>query len=49
MDEADALGFEPRDPCGSPVFKTGVIDHSTKRPKKGMELPYPTLVISCNI
>ena len=23
---AEGVGFEPTDPCGSPVFKTGAID-----------------------
>ena len=26
---AEEEGFEPPDPCGSPVFKTGAINHST--------------------
>ena len=28
------MGFEPTDPCGSPVFKTGAIDHSATPPLK---------------
>ena len=32
---AEAAGFEPPEPRSSPVFKTGVIDHSTI-------FPYPT-------
>ncbi len=30
---AEAEGFEPPVPLGTPVFKTGVIDHSTKLPE----------------
>lgn len=30
---AESEGFEPPDPCGSPVFKTGTIDHSVNSPK----------------
>jgi hypothetical protein len=26
------VGFEPTEPCGSPVFKTGAIDHSATPP-----------------
>ena len=29
---AEAQGFEPWDPCGSPVFKTGAFDRSAKPP-----------------
>lgn len=29
---AEGVGFEPTEPCGSPVFKTGAIDHSTTPP-----------------
>lgn len=29
---AEGVGFEPTDPCGSPVFKTGAIDRSTTPP-----------------
>lgn len=29
---AEAQGFEPWNPCGLPVFKTGAIDHSAKLP-----------------
>jgi hypothetical protein len=28
----EGVGFEPTDPCGSPVFKTGAINHSTTPP-----------------
>jgi len=31
---AEEVGFEPTEPCGSPVFKTGAIDHSATPPKK---------------
>ena len=31
---ADREGFEPPVPCGTPVFKTGVFDHSTISPYK---------------
>ena len=31
---AEREGFEPPVPLGTPVFKTGVIDHSTISPKK---------------
>ena len=29
---AERVGFEPTEPFGSPVFKTGAIDHSTTSP-----------------
>ena len=29
---AEGVGFEPTDPFGSPVFKTGAINHSTIPP-----------------
>ena len=29
---AEAVRFELTDPCGSPVFKTGAIDHSATLP-----------------
>ena len=29
----ERVGFEPTDPCGSPVFKTGAINHSTTSPR----------------
>ena len=29
---AEREGFEPPEPCGSTVFKTAVIDHSTISP-----------------
>ncbi len=29
---AEEVGFEPTDPCESPVFKTGAIDHSATLP-----------------
>ena len=32
---AEGVGFEPTDPCGSPVFKTGAIDRSTTPPDRG--------------
>ena len=32
---AEEVGFEPTDPCGSPVFKTGAIDHSATPPLGG--------------
>jgi hypothetical protein len=31
---AEGVGFEPTDPCGSPVFKTGAIDHSAIPPDR---------------
>ena len=31
---AEREGFEPPVPCGTPVFKTGVFDHSTISPYK---------------
>ena len=34
--EAERVGFEPTDPCGSPVFKTGAINHSTTSPGPGL-------------
>ena len=30
----DGVGFEPTDPGGSPVFKTGAIDHSAIHPQR---------------
>ena len=30
---AEGVGFEPTEPFGSPVFKTGAIDHSTTPPR----------------
>ncbi len=30
---AEAEGFEPPVPCGTPVFKTGTFDHSVTPPK----------------
>ncbi len=32
---AEAVRFELTDPCGSPVFKTGAIDHSATLPVPG--------------
>lgn len=32
---AEGQGFEPWEPRGSPVFKTGAIDHSATPPKLG--------------
>ena len=29
---SEEVGFEPTEPCGSPVFKTGAIDHSATLP-----------------
>lgn len=40
---AEGAGFEPAEPCGSPVFKTGAIDHSTTPPGAAMG-PYPNRV-----
>src|SRR6202022_212323 len=31
---AEGVGFEPTDPYGSPVFKTGAIDHSAIPPDR---------------
>jgi hypothetical protein len=31
---AEGVGFEPTDPCGSPVFKTGAINRSTIPPEE---------------
>ena len=31
--KSEGVGFEPTDPCGSPVFKTGAIDRSTTPPE----------------
>jgi len=33
---AEAVRFELTDPCGSPVFKTGAIDHSATLPDRRM-------------
>ena len=30
---AEGEGFEPPEPCGSPVFKTGSLNHSDTPPK----------------
>ena len=35
IDRAEREGFEPPVPLGTPVFKTGVIDHSTISPERG--------------
>ncbi len=29
---AEAVGFEPTNPCGLPVFKTGAFNHSATLP-----------------
>lgn len=29
---AEEVGFEPTEPCGSPVFKTGALDRSATPP-----------------
>jgi hypothetical protein len=29
---AEGVGFEPTDPCGSPVFKTGALNRSAIPP-----------------
>ena len=34
--ETEGVGFEPTDPFGSPVFKTGAINHSTTPPYASM-------------
>ncbi|GBL27698.1 hypothetical protein EMGBS8_16460 [Verrucomicrobiota bacterium] len=34
---AEREGFEPSEPCGSPDFKSGAIDHSATSPCKGLE------------
>ena len=38
---AEGVGFEPTEPFGSPVFKTGAIDHSTTPPVRcrGRDMP----------
>lgn len=33
---AEGVGFEPTEPFGSPVFKTGAIDHSTTPPMESV-------------
>jgi hypothetical protein len=35
---AEGVGFEPTDPCGSPVFKTGAIDRSAIPPRSASRL-----------
>lgn len=30
---AEEVGFEPTEPCGSPVFKTGALDRSATPPE----------------
>src|SRR5271166_2882405 len=37
---AEGVGFEPTDPCGSPVFKTGAIDHSAIPPISASRLDH---------
>ena len=32
-EESERMGFEPMDPCGSPVFKTGTFGHSVTSPE----------------
>src|ERR1700738_250611 len=32
MNMAEGVGFEPTDPCGSPVVKTGALNHSAIPP-----------------
>ena len=33
---AEGVGFEPTVPCGTPVFKTGAIDHSAIPPRTSL-------------
>jgi hypothetical protein len=39
---AEGVGFEPTDPCGSPVFKTGALNRSAIPPHSasGIDLLY---------
>src|SRR5580692_1188321 len=55
---AEGVGFEPTDPCGSPVFKTGAIDHSAIPPISAPRLnsrrftyfsPTPTQPCRCRL
>ena len=43
----ERVGFEPTNPCGSPVFKTGAINHSTTSPDG--RLPPPRHGRSCRL
>lgn len=36
--KTEEVGFEPTDPCGPPVFKTGAIGHSATLPYKGFQI-----------
>ena len=38
---AERVGFEPTDPRGSPVFKTGALNHSTTSPFRDSHLANP--------
>ena len=40
---AEGVGFEPTEPCGSPVFKTGAIDHSATPPQPPSRERYANL------
>ena len=41
---AEGVGFEPTDPCGSPVFKTGALNRSAIPPVlTGFNLPPASL------
>ena len=37
---AEGVGFEPTDPCGSPVFKTGPLSHSGIPPRSAPRLDF---------
>src|SRR5260370_35252744 len=37
---AEGVGFEPTDPCGSPVFKTGALNHSAIPPSCSLLATY---------
>jgi hypothetical protein len=36
---AEGVGFEPTDPCGSPVFKTGALNRSAIPPRQSSGQP----------
>jgi hypothetical protein len=55
---AEGVGFEPTDPCGSPVFKTGALNRSAIPPLFGLQtrfdscsttLGQPILVACCQL
>ena len=49
MKEAEEVGFEPTDPCGSPVFKTGAINRSTTPPRVAGEAYHKVRCVPRNL